>query len=293
MRPKGGARIGQTPPQSEPVLFAVDIVSSNRFEHGTVTFSPDGTEAFWGSSYFLGESGYTYGRLLTTRVEDGRWTAPRMAEFSGVRLGDGEPFFSPDGKRLYFLSRRALEEGGPAGELGIWFVDRTSTGWSEPRRLEGGPNAIGLYWQFSVAQNGNIYFGSSVPGGLGRSDIYVSRFAGGEYLEAENLGPVVNGEWSDGSPFVAPDESYLIITRGEHPDNLGDSDLWISFRDAGGSWTTPVNLPAPINSESREICPQVTGDGKYLLFNSFRNGQADNYWVDAGIIARLRSRRSQ
>ncbi len=286
-----GKYLGQTPPDNDPALFAVDIVSSNRFEHGTVTFSPDGAEAFWGSSFFLGESGYTYGRLLTTRVEKSRWTAPEMAAFSGIQLGDSEPIFSPDGKKLYFLSRRPLEPGGNDTQLGIWVVEKQDDGWSEPRRIQGGPNKIGLYWQFSVADNGNIYFGSSDPGGFGRSDVYVSRPGDGVYLDAENLSAVVNGESSEGSPFVAPDESYLIITRGEHASSLGDMDLCISFRDENGTWATPINFPAPINSPSRDMCPHVSGDGRYLFFNSFRNGQADNYWVDAGIIDGLRSRR--
>jgi ankyrin repeat protein len=42
-----GPYLGQTPPPAgaEPALFAVDIVSTHRFQHGTIAFSPDGTEA--------------------------------------------------------------------------------------------------------------------------------------------------------------------------------------------------------------------------------------------------------
>ena len=35
-------------------------------------------------------------------------------------------------------------------------------------------------------------------------------------------------------------------------------------------------------------CPYVTPDGKYIFFNSGRNGNWDIYWVDAKIIEELK-----
>ena len=37
--PRAGPWMGEEPPGPEPKVFAPDLVSSNRFEHGTVTFS--------------------------------------------------------------------------------------------------------------------------------------------------------------------------------------------------------------------------------------------------------------
>ena len=282
-----GPYFGETPPGVEPQLFAMDIVSSNRFEHGSITFSPDGTEAFWESSYMLADSGYSWGRILTARIEGGVWTTPRMAEFSGVQLRDDVPLFSRDGNKLYFASGRPVEPGGSGGQR-VWFIERAGGEWSEPEPITGGPNSINHHWQFGVAANGNIYIGSRDSGGHGRGDLYVSRFVDGQYLPPENLGPVVNSEFAEGSPFIAPDESYLIFTRHGNPADVGGVDLCVSFRDSNGQWTGPVALPQPINTRANEICPNVSIDGKYLFFNSFRNGGADIYWVSAGIIERLR-----
>ena len=69
-----------------------------------------------------------------------------------------------------------------------------------------------------------------------------------------------------------------------------DADLCIAFRKPDGGWTRLVSLPAPINTPSREMCPHVTGDGKHLFFNSFRDGNADNDWVSAGILSELRAK---
>ena len=282
-----GPYFGQTPPGDEPQLFAVDIVSSNRFEHGSITFSPDCTEAFWSSSYMLADSGYSWSRILTSRIEDGVWTAPRMAEFSNVQVGDDVPLFSQDGRRLYFVSGRPMEPGGAFREQ-TWFIERTGGEWSEPVPITGGPNSMNHHWQFGVAANGNVYIGSRDTGGHGRGDLYVSRFVDGEYLPPENLGGTINGEYAEGSPYIAPDESYLIFTRIGNPADVGGVDLCVSFRDADGQWTEPVTLPEPINTRANEICPNVSPDGKYLFFNSFRTGGADVYWVSAEVIEKLR-----
>jgi hypothetical protein len=253
-------------------------VSNHRFQHGTVAFSPAGNEAYWSSQIAIQETGYSDGLMLFSHIEDGRWTEPAPAPFSRLSLGDDVPFFSTDGERLYFLSvRRAPGEESGRGER-IWYVDRTARGWSEPRIVEGGPNTLDLHWSFSVAADGSIYVAS-------RGELYVSRHTEGRYAEPESLNERVNSEADESMPFIAPDGSYLLFTRFRHPENIGFADLWISYRDEHGEWTEAVSMGERINSVAG-ICPTVTPDGRYLFFNS---GNDDNYWVDAGIIERLRS----
>jgi len=283
-----GPYLGQTPPAAggDPVLFAPDIVSTHRFQHGTIAFSPAGDEAFWSSQVAIQETGYSEGLILTTRIEDGRWTEPSPAPFSHVGWGDDVPIFSVDGERLYFLSGRpATGEEEGRGER-IWYVDRTGDGWSEPRIIEGGPNTLELHWEFSVASDGSLY----VPS---RGDLYVSRSVDGRWAEPQSLGTPVNSEADEGMPFVAPDGSYLLFARFGHPENLDFADLWISFREEegdgdedgrAGGWTEPLHLGDSINAVAG-ICPIISPDGRYLFFNS---GNDDNYWVDAEFIERLR-----
>jgi ankyrin repeat protein len=278
-----GPYMGQTPPAAgaPPALFALDIVSTHRFQHGTVAFSPDGTEAYWSTELALPDSGYSTGMTVFSRMIDGRWSEPAPAPFSRLGWGDDVPFFAPDGQRLYFLSTRPTgeEEGGQAER--IWYMNRTPHGWSEPQIIEGGPNTLDLHWEFSVAADGSIY----APGD---GDIWVSRPVDGIYQAPQNLGAPVNSDAGEGAPFIAPDQSYLIFMRAGHDENLGYVDLWISFRDESGGWTAPVNLGQPVTSEGNEICPIVSPDRRYLFFNSNRVGNDDNYWVDASFIEDLR-----
>jgi ankyrin repeat protein len=282
-----GPYFGQKTPGSRPVPFALDIVSSNRFKHGSIAFSPDGLEAYWSSEYTFNDSGNTIGGTLVSRVENDSWTIPKLTEYSAVGNGDDVPFFSPNGDRLYFISRRPANPGGPLSGEKIWYIDRTSAGWSQPHFIEGGPNAHGLHWQFSVAANGNIYFASSDPRGLGGGDIWVSKYQNGSWQEAEHLGAVVNTPTMEMCPFIAPDESYLIVVK-EGGSSAGSMHPEISFKKPDGTWTKPEAMKSASGQSIEGICPIVSRDGKYLFLNSSAGGNMDVYWVDATFIETLR-----
>jgi Tol biopolymer transport system component len=128
---------------------------------------------------------------------------------------------------------------------------------------------------------------SGDPGGFGDGDIYVSRLVDGRYQAPENLGAPLNSDGDETQPYIAPDESYVVFGR---PGDVGSLDLWVTFRDAGSQWTEPVNLGPTVNSPAPDICPIVSPNGRYLFFNSYRNGNADNHWVSAAIIEQLREK---
>ena len=274
-----GDFMGQAPPPAgaDPVPFALDIVSTHRFQHGTIAFAPDMDEAYWSSQIATQEAGYSQGLIMHSRLVEGAWTEPAPVSFTQLGWGDDVPIFMPDGSRLYFLSGRPAPGEDEGGAERIWFVTRTEDGWSEPEFVVGGPNTVDLHWQFSVAADGSLY----VPS---RGELYVSRLVDGDYLEPETLGAPINSDADEAMPFIAPDGSYLLFTRFGHEDNHGFADLWISFADDGGGWTEPLNLGERVNSVAG-ICPIVSPGGSMLFFN----GNGDNYWVDAGVIEELRA----
>jgi len=275
-----GEYLGQTPPGDKPELFAPGIVSSIWGLHSTAVFSPDGSEVWWAPmTTFPGEI-YSRGGLLTMRRVEGRWTPPAWAAFSGPNGLDDVPFFSADGKRLYFISRRPLPGETETGSEKIWYADRTPSGWSEPKPLDPNVNSLNMHWEFSLDLKRNVYFAGRPPDSLGLSDIYFARFADGGYGKPVNLGEPVNSPEIDDTPFIAPDGSYLLFSR--------QYDLWTSFRGPDGAWTAPVNLGPGVNSPSIELCPIVTADGKYLFFLSQRGGESHAYWVRADVIEKLR-----
>jgi len=275
-----GDYLGQKPPEEKPEIFALGIVSSIWGLHSTVVFSPDGREALWTPMVDVPGSIYTKGIIFRMKRSGSRWSAPEPAPFSG-KFDDDVPFFAPDGMRLFFISSRSLPGIENSEKERIWYVDRIRDGYSDPQPLDRIVNDQEMHWQFSVDRGGDLYFGSGAAGGYGEGDIYVSRYRDGQYIQPQNLGPSINTEREEGTPFISPDGSYLIFQRS--------LDLYLSFLQPDGSWGEVFKLEAPINTTAHELCPIVSPDGKYLFFNSSRGGEIQTWWVDAGFIDKIRA----
>jgi len=275
-----GEYLGQKPPGDKSELFGLGIISSIWGLHSTAVFSPDGNEVYWAPMMTFPGEIYSRGGLLTMKRVDGRWTAPSWASFSGPNGEDDVPFFSPDGKRMYFISRRPLPGESQVGSEKIWYADRTADGWSVPQPMDPNVNSVHKHWQFSLDGEKNIYFAGQPPDTRGLGDIYLARFSGGQYAKPVNLGDPFNTAATEDTPFVALDGSYLLFSR--------QFDIWVSFRGEGGAWTAPVKLGPEVNSPSIELCPMVTADGKYLFFLSQRDGESHAYWIRADVIGKLK-----
>jgi len=143
----------------------------------------------------------------------------------------------------------------------------------------------------SVSRNGTIYFYSfNIEGGFGSVDIYRSRFTRDGYEKPENLGDSINTGFMDSSPYIAPDESYLLFSS-MRPDGHGDFDLYVSYKKKDGTWTKAKNMGETINSSARDDAQVVSPDGQYLFFMSRRNGIGESFWVDAKIIEELKPKK--
>jgi hypothetical protein len=268
-----GAYLGQTPPGAVPAEFAPGIVGGHFSVHSSVTFSPDGREAYWSESMPPRGSGYGTGRTMTSRLEGNRWTYPLRAMVGSVPLED-VPFISPDGARIYDMARRPRPGQNATGKENIWVANRAGDRWGDPRPLDDTVNAPPHHWQFGVGRDGAVYFSSSWNGARG---LFVSRLQDGRYAEPVPLGAPVSTTGNEAMPFLAPDGSYMLFQR--------DYDLHVAFCDETGAWTPPVRLPSPVNTTDAELCPVVSPDGRYLFF--MRNGHV--YWVDAAVINQQRS----
>jgi len=121
-----GPYLGQKPPGMTPEIFAPGIISTNSDEYG-IAFTPDGNEF-----YFTRMGGAL--SQSTIMVMKQEWSGPRVASFSGT-YADSEPFITPDGKKLYFGSRRPLEDNETPKRPSIWVTDRTDSAWPKPRPL--------------------------------------------------------------------------------------------------------------------------------------------------------------
>lgn len=250
----------------------VELVEPGVFSTGAgelpPTFTPDGKTAYWSLST------PTYARwivILQSLFENGRWQPPTVAPFSGQWI-DADPFLDESGNRMWFLSRRPMTGTVPERGYRIWYVDRLGKGWADPVALPAHINNGDMHYVAPV-RSGALYIAGIRNDSNNQGDIYRIPFVNGAWAEPVNLGATINApNIHDTTPYVAPDESYMIY-GSTRPGGVGGIDLFISFRE-GDVWGAPKLLPEPINSRVRDFCPIASPDGQWLYFSSDR-GFAD------------------
>ena len=275
--PQVGRGYASDEPLRTPRLFGEGLINTAADEYGPA-FSPDGSTLYFTRRVNRRDSEF----IVFSRFINNRWTEPRTADFSG-QFFDKEPFVSPDGRRLFFASKRPTTAGAAPNadrNFDIWMVERARDGdWSAPTRLGAEVNTPNYENYPAVAANGNLYFSSVREGGKGRNDLYRARFVNGRYLQAESLGEALNTSASDADPYIAPDESYIIFSS-DRADTRGEGDLYVSYNE-NGQWSAPRNLGDTINTPGYEYTPLVSPDGRYLFFS---RGWGEIYQIDMSVL---------
>ena len=277
--------LGQTPPGTTREVFAPGVVSIEDGKEYKIAVSSDAKEIFF-TRRTPGVRGSD--RLWYSRLENGKLTIPEQAWF-GYDCVESDPCFTPDGKRLYFRSRRSVPGGNEAdGAPNIWVVEKTAQGWGEPRLMDSPVNDYRPVY-FSISNDGTLYFTRSRP-----REIWYSEWVDGKYMEVKRLPDEINYLRAVAHPAIAPDGSYIIVDNYYMEDGRIVGSLYISFRKPDGSWTKAVNMKDVLNASDTDVLASVriTRDGKYMFFEDYKRetDQADLIWVSTGIIEELRAR---
>ena len=135
----------------------------------------------------------------------------------------------------------------------------------------------------SISSDGlTLYFADGAkwpcrPHGMGEGDIWVTtrQTLDDEWTEPVNIGPPINTDSLDGTPFISTDGLSLYFCSNRL-GGLGEGDLYVSTRPSlDAPWEEPLNLGANVNSNSVDGFPYVSNDGLILYFASFRSGKGD------------------
>jgi hypothetical protein len=198
---------------------------------------------------------------LSTKV-NGYWSEPEVLNPQVGSDGDMYPTsLSFDGRELYMVKRAE-------GNDDIYVSTRGEEFWSKARPLGATVNTGTDETHAGISSDGKIlYFTSSRRGGYGGLDIYRAfRLSGEEWGEAENLGPVINTEKDEETPFPSDNGKRLYFSSGGH-FNMGGYDVFFSDLNAEGQWKDPINIGYPVNTTGDDLFFYPIGDGNRAYYS--------------------------
>jgi outer membrane protein OmpA-like peptidoglycan-associated protein/tetratricopeptide (TPR) repeat protein len=148
--------------------------------------------------------------------------------------------------------------------------------WSEPRALHFNDESYSCGHASMTPDGKLMYFASDMPGGLGGSDIYkVERQSDGSWGQPVNLGSTINTEGDEMFPYIDDKGGYLFYSSDGLP-GLGGLDIFVSKVRRDGSFTTPLNLGAPINSNRDDFSFIYKENGSGFISSNRLGGKGDD-----------------
>ncbi len=235
-----------------PSVFAPGVVSTP-FIDAAASFSPDGKTV-----YFC--QGTKYLTICSSQFKNGKWNLPVVLPFSG-KWKDWDPFFSPDGKQLFFVSNRPQTDTSKISGSHLWYVNYVvNNKWSPARLVAGDFNTDGTdNYAPTVSYNHSLFFCSMDRDGHKGMASFYTPWLGDHYGQPVYL--ALNGSEETMDPFISPDEQYIIFASG--------NDLYICCRNKE-KWLPGKKLGSNVNNGDANSNPYVSGDGKTLYYTSGR-----------------------
>ncbi len=193
---------------------------------------------------------------------------------------EGPVTFWEDGNKMIFT--RNNFEGGKKktsqdgiSKLKLYMAERQNKNdtWSTPVPLPFNNDEYSVGHP-TVSSDGSIlYFASDMPGGVGGTDLYSSKFEDGKWQSPVNMGAHINTEGNEMFPFLLNDHELYFSSNGR--EGLGGLDIY-GIDLAKGKNLKISNLGAPLNSSYDDFGVAIDKSGREGYFSSNRKGGTGN-----------------
>lgn len=169
---------------------------------------------------------------------------------------DGEGFqvgpvnYTSDGSQVVFTRNnfidgtRMLPDAGMSVSLMLADVNPSGQ-WVNVRAFPYNGSSFNTGFGMFSPDGQAIYFASDRPEGFGGYDIYVSRRSGNNWMTPENLGPVVNTQGNELTPFFDGQDLYF---SSDWHHGFGAFDVFRA-QQTNGRWTEFFHLGSGVNSQ--------------------------------------------
>jgi hypothetical protein len=278
------------------------------------TISPDGNTIYFARFAGSGDKrvlGTTTDIFVTHRIRQtgewpgtkGDWSVPeRLPDTVNSDSIDQEPRITPDGKTLYFMSRRAGGRGG----ADIYVARKQPNGeWGKAQNL--GPNintehADHCFMPFDVPGYQDVSVFVSVrpreAGGTPSADVYMTKLENGVWQPAQRYESKLLDSIGLKCRLNAVTRDNLVLgVVSVHDFGKFHTMLFVHYDAATRQWKGPI-VEAPFNNPAIDgACPMFTAGGDKMIWSAgYDRGPApvstsggtgstyDLYWLNTSDI---------
>ncbi|PVX52228.1 outer membrane protein OmpA-like peptidoglycan-associated protein [Balneicella halophila] len=232
----------------------------------------------WDNTNFL--------QLYYVPINDGKYGEPEKFTFAKKnKYHDGPVAFNSDFTEAYvtrsnYSPKGRLEKSAEGiVEINLYLSKKNQNGeWSElaPFQYNSSEYSIGCA---TISHDGNfMVFASDMPGGVGETDLWMSKRENAAWGSPVHLGEKINTARRDNFPHLDKDGNLYFASDGGIHGFGGYDVFWIpGFLDGKDD---VYNLGAPINSEADDFGFIYNSDDATGYFNSGRKGVVGDKGAD-------------
>jgi len=210
--------------------------------------------------------------IFFSNSKNNQWQFPEsIGEPINNQYNNATVGLSPDGQQMLIYNG---DRGN--GDIEICYYEGKS--WTSPKTISDVINTDFRETSACFSPDGNqLYFVSDRPGGIGESDIYVSKKNNkGKWDKPKNMGSEINSEFSEETVFMHPDGRTLFFSSQGHR-TMGGYDIFKSQQNDLGVWEEPVNLGFPVNSADDDLCFVLSANGRHGYCSGIRSDSYGGY----------------
>lgn len=125
-----------------------------------------------------------------------------------------------------------------------------------------------------IRSDKNVYWPSLDV--AGQTVLYTQKEDGEENIwmlrDSNRMALNLNTPDNEGTQSLTADGKMMYFTACGRRDTRGRCDIYVAYRLGDTTWSEPINLGFPVNTESWEAQPSISPDGTKLFFASNRDG---------------------
>jgi outer membrane protein OmpA-like peptidoglycan-associated protein len=177
------------------------------------------------------------------------------------------PVFSSNGELFFTVGFNPQNTGGPIDFGDIWYSKPDNKGeWQIPQKVSDlSTSGLDVLVGFSDALTAMVYH--SGQNGKKQGIHLYSRFGSSwNYLRPLEMGNFKN----NGTHFsgrLSLDGNVLIMSMNSF-GSFGNEDIYVSFKQSEGVWSSPLNVGSQVNTFAQEHSPYLSDDLQTLYFSS-------------------------